>query len=163
MWNITSNNVLQAKERLQLRRAETEARYAAEKEALDAEFAVIEMLENAAAEFMLRQSRENGAAASQPTAPAGPPGGDELDGGASIIAEPPPSQAAPIDMPGDSEFGIGLEGFAPEPAAETDQVGGSEIGGGLDILKPGSRWRLYRGSRTTESEGIAGEASPSTG
>jgi hypothetical protein len=161
MWNITSNNVLQAKERLELRRAETEARYAAEKEALDAEFAAIEMLEHAASEFMLRHSRENGAIASQPTAPTDPPGGDELDGDASIIAEPL-SQAASIDMPG-GEIGGSVEEFAPQSAEESDQVGGSEIGGGLDILKPGSRWRLYRGSRGTDPEGIAGEASPSTG
>ena len=162
MWNITSNNVQRARERLQLRRAETEARYAEEKEALDAEFAAIEMLEHAASEFMLRHSRENSAIAAEPTASTDPPGGDELDGGASIIAEPP-SQAAPIELPGGGEFESSLEEFAPQPAAETEQVGGSEIGGGLDILKPGSRWRLYRGSRGTDPEGIAGEASPSTG
>src|SRR5271154_4151182 len=157
MWNITSNNVLQAKEQLQLRRAETEARYAIEKEALDAEFAVIEMLEHAASEFMLRHSREDGAIASQPTAPTDPPSGDELNGDASIIAEPL-SQAASIDVPSAS-----VEGFAPQSAPESDQVGGSEIGGSLDILNPGSRWRLYRGSRGTDPEGITGDASPSTG
>src|SRR5271170_5104983 len=158
MWNITSDNVLQAKEQLQLRRAETEARYAIEKEALDAEFAVIEMLEHAASEFMLRHSREDGAIASQPTAPTDPPSGDELNRDASIIAEPLSQAAASIDVPGGS-----VEGFAPQSAAESDQVGGSEIGGSLDILKPGSRWRLYRGSRGTDPEGIAGDASPSTG
>ena len=71
--------------------------------------------------------------------------------------------AATIDMPDGGELGGSLEGFAAQLAAEGDQVGGSEIGGGLDILKPGSRWRLYRGSRGTDPEGIAGDASPSTG
>jgi hypothetical protein len=162
MWNITSNNVLQAKEQLQLRRAETEARYAAEKEALDAEFAMIEMLEHAASEFMLRHSPENGATPSGPTAPTEPPGGAELDGSAATIAEPP-AQAAPIDMPGDGKIGSSPEEFALQPAAENDQIGGSETGGALDILKPGSRWRLYRGNRTTDPEGVVSDASHSTG
>ena len=64
MWNITSNDVQHAKDRLQLRRAEIETRYAEENKALDAEFAVIETFERAASEFMLRHSRENGAIAS---------------------------------------------------------------------------------------------------
>jgi hypothetical protein len=71
--------------------------------------------------------------------------------------------AAPIDMPAGGEPGSSLEGFAPQPAAESDQVGGSEIGGGLDILKPGSRWRLYRGTRAPDPEGIVSDASPNTG
>jgi hypothetical protein len=186
MWNITSNNVQRAKERLQLRRAETEARYAEEKEALDAEFAVIETLERAASEFMLKLNRENGAVPVEPTAPTDPPGGYEQDSNAAIVAEAP-QPAAPIDMPGGSEIGGSGEGFtaqpaaesdqaggseisgsgegfAAQPAAESDQAGGSEIGGGLDILKPGSRWRLYRGgSRGTDPEGAASDASPSTG
>jgi hypothetical protein len=163
MWNITSNNVQRAKERLQLRRAETEARYAEEKEALDAEFAVIETLERAASEFMLKLNRENGAVPVEPTAPTDPPGGYEQDSNAAIVAEAP-QPAAPIDMPGGGEPGGSGEGFAAQPAAESDQAGGSEIGGGLDILKPGSRWRLYRGgSRGTDPEGAASDASPSTG
>jgi hypothetical protein len=161
MWNITSNNVQRAKERLQLRRAEIETRYAEEKKALDAEFAVIETLERAASEFMLKLNRENGAIPLEPAAPADLPGGDEQDSNAAIVAEA--SQlAAPIDMPAGGELGS-LEGFAPPPAAESDQVGGGEISGGLDILKPGSRWRLYRGSRGTDPEGSASDASPSTG
>jgi hypothetical protein len=163
MWNITSNNVQRAKERLQLRRAETEARYAEEKKALDAEIAVIETLERAASEFMLKLNRENGAIPVEPTSPADPPAGYEQDSNAAIVAEAP-QPAAPIDMPGGGELGGSGEGFAAQPAAESDQVGGSEIGGGLDILKPGSRWRLYRGgSRGADPEGAASDASPSTG
>jgi hypothetical protein len=162
MWNITSNNVQRAKERLQLRRAEIETRYAEEKKALDAEFAVIETLERAASEFMLKLNRENGAIPLEPAAPADLPGGDEQDSNPAIVAEA--SQlVAPIDMPAGGELGGSPEEFAPPPAAESDQVGGGEIGGALDILKPGSRWRLYRGSRGTDPEGIASDASPSTG
>ena len=162
MWNITSNNVQRAKERLELRRTEIETRYAEEKEALDAEFAVVETLERAASEFMLKLNRENGAIPLEPPAPTDPPGGDEQDSSAAIVAEAS-EPVASIDMPGAGEIGGSLEGFAPQPAAESDQVGGSEIGGSLDILKPGSRWRLYRGPRGTDPEGTASDASPSTG
>jgi hypothetical protein len=162
MWNITSNNVQRAKEQLQQRRTEIETRFAEEKEALDAEFAVIETLERAASEFMLKLNRENGAIPVEPTAPTDPPGGDEQDGNAAFVAEAS-EPAAPIDMPAGGELGGSLEGFAAPPAAESDQPGGGEIGAGLDILKPGSRWRLYRGSRGTDTEGIAGDASHGTG
>jgi hypothetical protein len=162
MWHITSNNVQRAKERLQLRRAEIETRYAEEKEALDAEFAVIETLERAASEFMLKLNRENGAIPVEPTAPTDPPDGDEQDGNAAIAAEAS-QPAAPIDTPAGGETGRSLEGFAPQPVPQIDPVGGSEIGGSLDILKPGSRWRLYRGNRAPDPEGIDSDASPSTG
>jgi hypothetical protein len=56
MWNISSNDVENAKESIKLRRAEIEARYAEEKEALDAELAVIEALERAASEFSLKHT-----------------------------------------------------------------------------------------------------------
>ena len=162
MWNITSNNVQRAKDQLQLRQAEIETRYAEEKKALDAELAVIEALEHAASEFMLKLNRENGAIPLESTAPTDPPDGDEEDShGAMVEQESQP--AAPIDTPAGGELGSSLEGFAPQPAAESDQVGGGEIGGGLDILKPGSRWRLYRGNRAPDPEGIASDASPGTG
>ncbi len=163
MWNITSNNVQRAKDRLQLRYAEIETRYAEEKKALDAELAVIETLERAASEFMLKLNRENGAIPLEPAAaPTDPPGGDEQDSSVAIVAEAS-QPAAPIDMPGGGELGSSLEGFAPQPAAEGDQVGGGEIGGSLDILKPGSRWRLYRGNRAPDPEGTAGDVSSTTG
>ncbi len=162
MWNITSNSVQRAKERLELRRAEIETRYAEEKEALDAEFAVIETLERAASEFMLKLNRENGAIPVEPTAPTDPPGGDEQDSSAAIVAEAS-QPVAPIDMPTGGELGSSLEGFAPQPSAASDQVGSGEISGSLDILKPGSRWRLYRGNRAPDPEGIDGDASSTTG
>ncbi|HXC11225.1 MAG TPA: hypothetical protein VNV39_00105, partial [Stellaceae bacterium] len=59
MWTINSNDVMQAKGRIERRRAEIETRYAEEKEALDAEFAVIETLERAASEFAVRHIRED--------------------------------------------------------------------------------------------------------
>jgi hypothetical protein len=58
MWNISSNDVENAKESIRLRRAEIEARYAEKKEALDAEFAVIEALDRAASEFSLKHAPE---------------------------------------------------------------------------------------------------------
>ena len=59
MWTINSNDVMQAKGRIERRRTEIETRYAEEKEALDAEFAVIETLERAASEFAVRHIRED--------------------------------------------------------------------------------------------------------
>ena len=69
MWNISSNDVEHAKEAIKLRRAEVETRYAKEKEALDAEFAVVESLERAASEFALNHGREQVQAAPEDTAP----------------------------------------------------------------------------------------------
>ena len=70
MWNISSNDVEHAKESIKLRRAEVEARYTEEKEALDAEFAVIETLERAASEFSLKHNREPIQAVSETVVPA---------------------------------------------------------------------------------------------
>jgi hypothetical protein len=70
MWNISSNDVEHAKETIKLRRAEVEARYVKEKEALDAEFAAIETLERAASEFALNHNREEAQAAPEDTTPA---------------------------------------------------------------------------------------------
>jgi hypothetical protein len=70
MWNISSNDVEHAKETIKLRRAEVEARYVKEKEALDAEFAAIETLERAASEFSLNHNREEVQAAPEDTTPA---------------------------------------------------------------------------------------------
>jgi hypothetical protein len=162
MWNITSNNVQRAKERLQLRRAEIETRYAEEKKALDVEFAVIETLERAASDFMLKLNRENGAIPLEPTAPTYPPADDEHDSNAAMVAEAS-QPAAPIDMPGGDEIGGSLEAFTPQSAPESAQLGGGETSGGLDILKPGSRWRLYRGNRPPDPEGSVSDASPGTG
>ena len=70
MWNISSNDVEHAKESIKLRRAEVEARYTEEKEALDAEFAVIETLERAASEFSLKHNREQISAMPETAPPA---------------------------------------------------------------------------------------------
>ena len=163
MWNITSNSVQQAKDRLQLRRTDIETRYAEDKKALDAEFAAIELLERAASEFMLRHSRENGAAASDsdPAPPTDPPSGVEQDSYGAILRnglEP----AAPLDPPTSDELGGSPDAFVPQPTAEIDS-GSREAGGGLDILKPGSRWRLYRGNRPTDPEGVASDDTSTTG
>lgn len=80
MWTINSNDVMQAKGRIERRRTEIETRYAEEKEALDAEFAVIETLERAASEFAVRHIREDHpgfVAAAPPPAEAEPPGAGE--------------------------------------------------------------------------------------
>jgi hypothetical protein len=58
MWNISSNDVEQAKESITLRRAEVEAKYVEQKAQLDAEFAMIETLERAASEFALKHGPE---------------------------------------------------------------------------------------------------------
>jgi hypothetical protein len=70
MWNISSNDVEHAKESIKLRQAEVETRYAKEKEALDAEFAVLETLERTASEFALNHHREQVQAAPEATLPA---------------------------------------------------------------------------------------------
>jgi hypothetical protein len=70
MWNISSNDVEHAKDAIKLRRAEIEARYVGEKEALDAEFAVIETLERAASEFSLKHNRAEFETAPEAIVPA---------------------------------------------------------------------------------------------
>jgi hypothetical protein len=164
MWKITSNDVQRAKDQLQLRRAEIDTKYAEEKRALDAELAVIETLERAASDFMLRHGRENAEIASEPAAQIGPlSGGEESSGREDVRAASEP--AAPIDaFRGNGESSSADAGTALQPAAETDPPpSGGELSGGLDILKPGSRWRLYRGTRPTDPEGLATDASSTTG
>lgn len=136
MWIISSHEVEQAKERLAGRRAEIEARYAAEKSALDAEAAAIETLERIAAEFAARNARDETADA----APAA--GGEEPDGG-------DPAEGA------QEAVGGGL------PVA-SGPIGGDEAATGLDIVKPGSRWRFNRGARVAPGEDSVGGASPTS-
>jgi hypothetical protein len=160
MWNITSNNVQLAKEQLQLRRGEIETRYAEDNRALDAELAVIETLERAAAEFMLCHRLENGP--SELGASTNPPDGNEADCSRETVAETS-APAWPIDMPSGGEIGSSPEGFAAQSVPEIDRAGCDEAKGSLDILKPGSRWRLYRGNRPTDPEDITSDPSPTTG
>ena len=70
MWNISSNDVEQAKESIRLRRAAAEARYEDETRALDAEFAAVETLERAASEFALSHQFDQMQAAPDDRAPA---------------------------------------------------------------------------------------------
>jgi hypothetical protein len=70
MWNISSNDVEQAKESIRLRRAAAEARYEDEMRALDAEFAAVETLERAASEFALSHQLDQVQAAPDDPAPA---------------------------------------------------------------------------------------------
>jgi hypothetical protein len=157
MWNITSNNVQRAKEQLRLRRAEIEARFAEENQALDAEASAIEMLERAASEFILRHRGDEAG-----PAPTDLPGG-EADNGWASAAE----ASAQAGMPADEEIADSvpdsipdsIQGSASHSAAEIDPAGGGEIKAGLDFLKPGSRWRLYR-NQPADPGSVAGEAPP---
>jgi hypothetical protein len=147
MWNITSNSVQQARQALELRRTEIETRYAEEKQALDTEVAVIESLERAAAEFMLRHSLQAGTDAEPPPS-ADPPAGSE---GNDRGKRPKPATQA---IAGDAAE-------APLSPVESSPAEPPETSGGLDIVKPGSRWRLYRaGSRAAEAEGDAVDDGP---
>jgi hypothetical protein len=141
MWTINSNDVMHAKDRLERRRNEIETRYAEEKGALDAEFAVIETLERVAAEFAGKHVRE--------------------DLG-FVAAAPPPPPAEP-DPPDFSEPTVGAEDdqTAQAPAAADPPSGDDVGGGGFDILKPGSRWRLNRGNRLSTPES-SGSGNPPT-
>jgi hypothetical protein len=142
MWNINSNNVQRAKKELQLRRTEVETRYAEEQQALDAELAAIEALERAAAEFILRHAPENGATGSD--APdSGDAGGGESDG----------SGPEPCDPADRAEPEPGSQAVDSYPPAESATGESAAIAASLDILKPGSRWRLYRsGGRPSDPE-----------
>jgi hypothetical protein len=158
MWNITSDNIQRAKDRIEVRRVEIETRYAEDKQALDAELAVVETLEHAAAEFMLKQTgvssvMASGLAMSIDPRERGSQQSNGEDGGDASRSAPQPDR-------GEAESG--LEASAQHPLPQNGPAAGAgDTAAGLDILKPGSRWRLYRGiNRPGDSEGIAGEASP---
>jgi hypothetical protein len=161
MWNITSNNVQRAKQELERRRTELETRHAEEKQALDTEFAVVETLERAAAEFMLRHARRNSVFAAEP--PIESPGaGNESDDADN--AEDGMQAARPIRSAERGEADDRPEPIALHPSAAIGSAETGELAAGLDILKPGSRWRLYRSSnRPTDPERIASDISLSTG
>ena len=136
MWIISSHEVEQAKERLSGRRAEIEARYAAEKGALDAEFDAVETLERVAAEFAARNAREEPGAAGPAADAEQPADGDQGDGVPEVV-----------------------DSASPDPPASASP-GGEEAAGGFDIVKPGSRWRFARGARPTTGEESAGGTPP---
>ena len=139
MWTINSNDVQQAKDRLERRRSEIETRYAEEKQSIEAECAVVETLERVAAEFAVRHIAEDPEFASAPpVAEADPPGTGE---------------------PAESSEDVAA---APAPAAEADPAGDDEASGPFDILKPGSRWRLNRASRLLNPDGTPNTPSPTS-
>ena len=72
MWNLSSLDVLRAKEQAQRRRAELEARYAEERKVIDAECAAIESFERVAAEFAQRHNMTEAAAETAPGPAAEP-------------------------------------------------------------------------------------------
>jgi len=78
MWNITSDDVDNKKNRIRQRRAEIEAQYAEEKQALDAEWIMVETLERAASEFALKRNRDDTEVSSKA---AGSPALGASDGG----------------------------------------------------------------------------------
>jgi hypothetical protein len=160
MWNITSSNVQRAKDELVVRRTEFEKRYAEERQALDAELAAIEALERAASEFMLRHTRIADGTAAEPVAAVDPAGGVERAEAETGGSGSDPATAQ-LSEHGDPE--AGLAAAVPSLGAERSPAGGGEVGG-LDILKPGSRWRFYRGGGTSSGD-VEGDASepPSSG
>lgn len=139
MWTIHSNDVEQAKERLEIRRAMIETKYCEDKKAVDAEFEAIETLERVAAEFAARLVPDDQADAA--AMPRGEPGGGEPGGGepGAVAVEADAGMPSPVEA---------------EPATE------AEVATPFDILKPGSRWRLNRGARAPAPEPTSGEASP---
>ncbi len=134
MWTITEADLQQAKGRLQLRRTNIETRYAEETKALDGEFAAIETLERVAAEFSVKHGQQDASLASEPTEQSDPLG-DEVG---SAREEAPLAAVLPVEI-------------------ERHESG--EAGGGLDILKPGSRWRMYRSTRPSDAETMTGTSS----
>lgn len=127
MWNLSSDDVQHAKERISRHRAELEARYAEERKALDAEDAVVETLERSAAEFAQKYVVKP--KAEEPAAAVPPPVAE---------AEPVPETAAPA---GPDRIPVSV------PAVET--AAGHQDG------KHGSRWRLHLGGRP-DGEGQVG-------
>src|SRR5271170_8253373 len=105
MWTINSNDVEQAKDRLERRRAQIETQYADDKKALDAEFAVIETLERVAAEFAVSRIRE-----------------DPDDAAASPVGSDPPVVGEALDSAENVET-------APQPFPEAEPSGGDEASG----------------------------------
>jgi hypothetical protein len=152
MWTISSDDVEQAKARIDHRRSEVEARYAAEKTAIEAEIAAIEALERVAAEFAQRHSL-----AAQPTAlglaaaTIGTPSGAAAAEGESASPAEAVSCSVSAEVRGD------LEAVS---TGDTEGAGGGEGNLAFDILKPGSRWRLNRAARLLNPEGAS--ATPSS-
>jgi hypothetical protein len=152
MWTISSDDVEQAKERINRRRSEVEARYAAEKSAIEAETAAIEMLERAAAEFAHRHSLADPLNAMAPAAAT-------IDT-PNRAAASEDENASPAEPAGYSELSEARSDPEAAPIGDTEGAGAGESNLAFDILKPGSRWRLNRAARLLNPE--AASATPST-
>jgi hypothetical protein len=146
MWTISSTDVKEAKERIDRRRAELEARYTDETQALDVESAALETLERAAAEFAQRRTHAGSAPAAAPTV-------------AEFACEDIGAECA---RNSDQQPALVTE-TAPEPESdqEIDPAGYDEANLSFDILKPGSRWRLNRAARLLNPESGSGPTSSS--
>jgi hypothetical protein len=146
MWTISSTDVQQAKERIDRCRAELEARYADEKQALDAESAELETLERAAGEFAQRRSGTGFSPAAAPSLAA--------------LAQSEGEDNAAERTPSSDDPTAPAEEIAPAPASapagEIDPDDYDEANLSLDILKPGSRWRLNRAARLLNPESGSG-------
>jgi hypothetical protein len=140
MWTISSTDVQRAKERIDRCRAELEARYADEKQALDTESAELDTLERAAAEFAQRRIRAGSAQAAAPTVAALAQAVGQDDAAESALGGDEPSAPVTETAP------------APVSDGEIDPVGYDEANLSFDILKPGSRWRLNRAARLLNPE-----------
>ncbi|HJU17421.1 MAG TPA: hypothetical protein VJ770_13260 [Stellaceae bacterium] len=124
MWNISSEDVERAKERVQTRRSEIETRYAAELKALDAELDTLATLERAAADFTSKKAR------------------------AEVAPDPmpePSAEAAP-DNGGDSP----TPGLRAQRSVEAEPGGPGDRREGNPGA--GSRWRLHLGNRPADAE-----------
>jgi hypothetical protein len=145
MWTISSNDVELAKQRVERRRVEIEARYAAEKTTLEAEVAVIEALESVAVEFAQRHSLSGAADATMQS-----PEKSETPSQPSAAGEPP-GDAEPVEHTERTQTWVEPEtvsGMVVEP----EPAGGTDSDPAYDILKPGSRWRFNRAARLLNPE-----------
>jgi hypothetical protein len=157
MWTISSNDLQQAKDLIDLRRIEIETRYADEKKVLDTERAAIETLERAAAEFANRLVADL-------------PGAGMVSAGVGIdtagepqppIVEPPMAEPTVVEATAvESAESQNVDDGELPSETEFDAAGGAETNLAFDILKPGSRWRLNRASRLLNPDG--GPTNPSS-
>jgi hypothetical protein len=99
MWNLSSADVQQAKDRIKHRRDELEARYAEERKGLDADEMVIETLERTATEFASKYAGAEAAAAPTLAAPEPAPTVE------SAVMAAPEAAADFAAGPGDAKHG----------------------------------------------------------
>ena len=108
MWNLSGDDIHQAKEELKSRRAAIKARYESEIKQLEADIAAIETFERAAVDFVSNfkpAAGSSAAAADPPAEPAseGQTTSSETSAAESAVAEPAPEGAAPAAEPATAE------------------------------------------------------------